>query len=109
MPEHNVEFYIPQSEIIPTTLRLMVDGKQVTYKRLPNNLGYDFRFNNGETEEEAIEMAKYLAQIMCDQSYDHGQEWRITSVELVDQKGRYAIPFKIGEVVRVLFRVRDSY
>lgn len=105
MSDHSVSFYIPSSEIIPTKLRLLVDGKHISYTRLSGQFGYDFEFNNGETEAEAVEMAEYLAKVMCYQSYDHGQEWRVTSVELVDQEKR----FKIGEIVRVLFRIRDSY
>lgn len=105
LSDHSVKFYIPGGEVIPTKLRLFVGEKYVSYIRLNDQFGYDFEFNNGETEAEAIELAKYLAQIMCDQSYDHGQEWRVISVELVNQEKR----FKIGEIVRVLFRIRDSY
>lgn len=108
----NVEFYIPQSQRIPTELRLKVDGKQVTYHRLypsgceyPGRFGYDFYFYSGETVEEAMDITKELAEIMCWQSYDHGSQWRITSMEPVQQNDRY----KIGEIIRVLFRVRDSY
>lgn len=105
MRDHSIVSYIPASEIIPTKLRLLVDGKLVSYSRLKDTFGYDFEFNNGETEDEAVGMAEYLAWVMCCQSYDHGQEWLVTSVELVDQEKR----FKIGEIVRVLFRIRDSY
>lgn len=101
----NVEFYIPKSQRIPTELRLKVDGKQVTYRRLQDAFGYDFCFYSGETVEEAMDITKELAEIMCAQSYDHGSEWRIVSMEPVQQCERY----KIGETIRVLFRVRDSY
>lgn len=105
MANHDVEFYIPDSEVVPTKLRLLVDGKHIPYTKLTNQFGYDFEFNNGETDAEAFELANYLAQIMCDQSYDHGSEWRVTSITLLEQSER----FKIGEIVRVLFRVKDSY
>ena len=101
----NVEFYIPKYQRIPTELRLKVDGKQVIYCRLQDAFGYNFYFYNGETVEEAMYIAKELADIMCWQSYDHGSQWCITSMEPVQQNDRY----KIGEIIRVLFRVRDSY
>ena len=64
----------------------MVDGRQVSYERVPDKFAYDFRFCCGETQEEAIATTKHLASIMCYQSYDHGQEWRVTAIEPVDQE-----------------------
>lgn len=83
----------------------MVDGRQVSYERIPDKFGYDFLYCCGETQDEAIAITKHLASIMCDQSYNHGQEWRVVSIEIVNQEERY----KIGEIVRVQFRIRDSY
>lgn len=100
----NIEFYIPKSETIPTRLVLKVDGEHVVYRRLHDQFGYDFEFL-GITEERAVEITKHLASIMCSQSYDHGSEWRVVSIEPVEQEERY----KIGPIIRVLFRVRDIY
>lgn len=100
----SIEFYIPKSEAIPTRLRLKVDGIDVYYGRVPDQFGYDFEFF-GEAKERAMEITKKLAAIMCSQSYDHGSEWRVVSIGPVEQDERY----KCSEIVRVLFRVRDSY
>lgn len=100
----NVEFYIPKSETIPTKLVLRVDGEPVYYCRLHDQFGYDFEYL-GITEEKAIEITKHLASIMCSQSYDHGSEWRVVSIDPVEQEERY----KVGPIIRVLFRVRDSW
>ena len=100
----NVEFYKMKSEKIPTKLRLLVDGEQVDYWPVDGKFAYDFEFTV-TNEEESLEIAKELAQIMCDQSYDHGQSWRVTGISIVEQDERYAI----GTIVRVNFRIRDSH
>ena len=100
----NVEFYIPKSETIPTRLVLKADGEHVIYRRLHDQLGYDFEYLD-ITEEKAVEITKQLASIMCSQSYDHGSEWRVVSIAPVEQEERY----RIGPIIRVLFRVRDSW
>ena len=99
-----IEFYIPKHEKIPTSLRLSVDGKQVRYKRVNDIFAYDFHFFN-HTEEESLEIAKEIARVMCDQSYDHGQSWRVTDVSIIKQEERYAV----GVIVRIKFRIRDSW
>ena len=100
----NVEFYIPKSQIIPTRLVLRVDGEQVIYRRLHDQFGYDFEYLN-IAEERAADITKQLASIMCSQSYDHGSEWRVVSIAPIEQEERY----KIGPIIRVLFRVRDIW
>ena len=99
-----IEFYIPKSEKIPTRLRLKVDGVNVYYQRLHDQFGYDFEFFD-ITEEKAMEITKHLASVMSDQSYDHGSEWRVVSISPVEQDDRY----KIGPIIRVLFRVKDIW
>ena len=99
----DVQFYFPGYEIVPTKLRLMVDGKYVTYERLEDGIVYDFYFTD-VTDEEAVAIATKIADIMESQSYDHGSEWRRTYIEIVKQSDRY----KIGPIVRVAFRVRDA-
>lgn len=99
-----IEFYIPKNEKIPTSLRLDVDGKQVKYNRVKDIFAYDFHFFK-HTEEKALEVAKEIAEVMCYQSYDHGQSWRVTDISIIKQEERYAV----GVIVRVEFRIRDSW
>ncbi len=37
--------------------------------------------------------------------YDHGQSWRVTDISIIKQEERYAV----GVIVRVEFRIRDSW
>ena len=101
----NIQFYIPKSQTIPTQLRVLVDGHHVYYDPVPDGFGYDFQFFSNETEEEAMKIVDELASIMCSQSYDHGSQWRVVSKEVVQQEERY----RCGVIIRVMFRVRDSY
>ena len=100
----NIKFFVPKEEVIPTRLRLMVDGKQVDYKIVDNEFAYDFQFYDTE-EKECLMIAEELAQIMSFQSEDHGQSWRVTDISIVEQEEKYAV----GTIVRVSFRIRDSY
>jgi len=99
-----IEFYVPKSEKVPTQLRLYVDGHYVRYNRLDNALGYDFMFLSEVNADEAIALTKEIAAVMCNQSYDHGVQWRVVSMEVLEQEERY----KIGEIIRVIFRARDA-
>lgn len=56
----NIKFYVPKEEVIPTRLRLMVDGKQVDYKRVDNELAYDFQFYDTEAALEFTKTKKEL-------------------------------------------------
>lgn len=100
----NIKFFVPKEEVIPTRLRLMVDGKHVDYKIVDNEFAYDFQFYDTE-EKECLMIAEELAQIMSFQSEDHGQSWRVTDISIVEQEEKYAV----GTIVRVSFRIRDSY
>jgi hypothetical protein len=100
----NIKFYAPKEEVIPTRLRLMVDGKQVDYKRVDNEFAYDFQFYDTEVNE-CFEIAREISKIMCSQSNDHGARWVVTDISLVEQEERYSV----GVIVRVDFRIRDSY
>lgn len=101
----DIKFFIPNGLKIPTTLCLIMDGEYIYYRRLHDAFGYDFEFCTDQSDESAIEKAKKIAEIMSSQSYDHGSEWRITSVEIVPQEDRY----KIAPIVRVMFRIKDTY
>jgi hypothetical protein len=104
----NIEFYIPKSEIIPTRLLLKVDGKQVNYEKAKGCFGYDFEFFNNETLEEAMDITKEIASIMSSQSYDHGAEWSVVSIEPIKPKmgPRYNI---MDHTIRVTFRWKDMW
>lgn len=106
-----IEFYIPEREIIPTKLRLIIEkdeGKDITvyYERLEESFGYNFELYDITSEDEAKEIISQIAEIMCNQSYDHGQEWRVENIEKLScdinnfiSKAEY----------NVLFRIRDMY
>lgn len=101
----DIKFYIPKSQTVPTQLRVVADGHHVYYDKVPDGFGYDFQFFGGVTEEEASKIVDEIVSIMCNQSYDHGSEWRVDSKEVVKQEERYYC----GPIIRVMFRVRDSY
>ncbi len=101
--EKKIKFYIPEVEKIPTKLRLKVNGKDVFYERVNGKFAYDFSFFDHELNE-AMNITKEIAIIMCDQSYDHGASWKIISIEEVKQEERYCI----GYIIRVNFRMRDA-
>lgn len=99
-----VKFYIPKDETIPTRLRLKVDERDVYYERAKDKFAYDFQFFETE-KEDCLKIAEELAQIMSFQSEDHGKSWRVTDISIVEQEEKYAV----GTIVRVSFRIRDSY
>ena len=89
---------------IPTQLCLKVDGTKVFYKRLSESFGYEFTiYHCGE--ETAIDIVKEIVSVMERQSYDHGQEWQRTKIEIISKDREVYEPC----VVRVYFRIRDSY
>jgi hypothetical protein len=99
-----IEVVRNKNEVIPTRMVIRVDGVDVIYNPLPDKFGYNFCMPSIKDEKKAIEIAEGIASVMENQSYDHGAQWRRTSVEVVPQQERY----KIGTIVRVLFRVRDA-
>ena len=98
----NIKFYIPNSETVPTDLRLYVDDVYVVYERTVG--GYSFRILLDD-EEKAMKVAKQIVKRMEYESYDHGASWRTVSLEVVPQEDRY----KVGTVIQYKYRVRDSY
>lgn len=103
---NNIEFYIPQDQKIPTKLRLKKDNIHIYYERCSDKFGYEFEIYESSSEEEALELIVEIAQIMCEQSYDNYQEWRIVSIDKIEYKikeyGNY------GKWI-VEFRIKDSY
>lgn len=97
----DIKFYVPKDEIIPTQLRLEVDGKIVVYNRVSDKFAYDFEVYHA-TREEAEEIVNQIVRKMCYQSYDHGAEWRVINKEILYHS--YA-----SYTIRVHFRIKDCY
>ena len=99
-----IEFYISKPEIIPTRLRVKVDGEiDVYYARLPEAFGFKFEFfkHQGVTLEMATDITDEIVRKMESQSYDHGAQWRECGVrEVVNDEWDLSIT--------VYFRVRDA-
>lgn len=89
--------------IIPTQLCLKVDDAKVFYKRLSKSFGYEFEIY--DSDENAMQIVKEIVSIMESQSYDHGSEWRHTKIETISKDREIYEPC----VVRVYFRIKDSY
>lgn len=99
-----IDFYIPEDQSIPTTLRLKVDDKfDVYYRRLEDDFGFEFGFF--KTQSVDLDMATAITDEivskMVSQSYDHGAQWR----ECGDRKIRNE-DFDLS--ITVFFRVRDT-
>ena len=98
----DIKFYCPSDEIIPTRLRLEVDGngnnrKQIHYESVKGEFAYDFTFY-GFTEDEAYEAARVIGDLMESQSEDHGASWRVVDIKPVGTT-----------TIRIRFRWKDSY
>lgn len=98
----DIKFYCPSDELIPTTLRLEVDGngdngKQIHYSKAIGDFAYDFTFY-GFTEDEAYETAKIIGDLMEKQSEDDGMCWRVVEIK----------PHGLT-TIRIRFRIKDSY
>lgn len=103
----NIKFYIPEDQTIPTRLRLKKDKVHIYYQRLNNKFGYEFELYEIDDKEQGEEIVKEIADIMCVQSYDHGQEWRTVNIECVEFNDNDFLG-KNGKW-QVEFRIRDSY
>lgn len=88
---------------IPTQLCLKVDDAKVFYKRLSESFGYEFEIY--DSNENAMQIVKEIVSIMESQSYDHGSEWRHTKIETISKDREIYEPY----VIRVYFRIKDSY
>lgn len=99
-----IEFYKPSDEYIPTRLRLKVDGTiDVYYKQVHDSFAYDFEFYNCPEGKES-EILDRIVSLLCNQSYDHGSEWREIRRELLPPKQLFD-----NEYYRVYFQRMDSY
>lgn len=99
-----IKFYTPKDEMIPTQLRVKVDGEiDVYYDRVPNEFGWKFEFfkHQGVSLELATAITDEIVSKMISQSYDHGAQWRECGVrEVVNDEWDLSIT--------VFFRVRDA-
>lgn len=102
--KNKFEFYIPEDEVIPTRLRLKNDKVHIYYKRLNDVFGYEFELYELDSEEQGDEIIKEIASIMCSQSYDHGQKWRVISIDCIEfnddswgKSGKWQVEFKIKD------------
>ena len=103
---NEIKFYIPEDQVIPTKLRLKKGKVHIYYKRLNDKFGYEFELYELDNKEQAEEIVKEIANIMCNQSYDHGQEWRVVSIDCIEFNDNNWS--KSGKW-QVEFRIRDSY
>ena len=98
----DIKFYCPSDEIIPTRLRLKVDGnesngKQIHYERAKDEFAYDFTFH-GFTEDEAFKTIKIIGDLMESQSEANGAAWRVVEIKQM-----------AFTTIRIRFRWKDSY
>ena len=84
-----IKFYIPESQVIPTQLRLTVDDK------------YNFY---GEAKEHYREIMDEIVRKMIWQSHDHDARWCEIGREIVSDSNEWWKELTI----KVSFRVRDA-
>lgn len=104
--DKKIEFYIPESETIPTKLRLKKDNIQIIYEKFTDDFAYEFNIYELNSEQEGKELVEEIANQMCLQSYDHGQEWKVANIEMKECEINNFI--KHGTWI-VKFRIKDSY
>ena len=94
-----------KNEQVMTKLICDVDGVEVTYTKLPDSFAYGMSVLDNVSFENALIAVEQLVRVMEHQSYDHGAEWRHTSIESLPKDERYSIYHDF--VVR--FRMKDSF
>lgn len=103
----NIKFYMPEDQLIPTRLRLKKGKVHIYYERLYDKFGYEFELYELDNEEQGEKIVREIADMMCVQSYDHGQEWRIVNIKCVEFNDNGFLG-KNGKW-QAEFRIRDSY
>ncbi|MGF7011959.1 hypothetical protein M2146_002513 [Lachnospiraceae bacterium PF1-22] len=97
------------NEKVQTGLVVEVDGVRINYMKREDVFAYVFTVFVGDREAISLEKARELVlkvvEEMESQSYDHGAEWRRTSIVMdISKLERY------GECSFIVnFRVRDAY
>lgn len=94
-----------KNEQVMTKLICDVDGVEVTYTRLLDSFAYHMSVLDNVPFANALKAVEQLVQVMEHQSYDHGAEWRRTSIESLPKDERYSISHDFV----VHFRMKDSY
>lgn len=100
----DIKFYVPESETIPTNLRLYVDDVYMWYERIDG--GFRFHINTLD-ENEALELAKIVIDKMRyehDES-EHGVSWQTVSLDIIPKENI----FQIYTIIEWKYHVRDSY
>lgn len=102
----NIKPYKVEHETIPTKLRLMVEDTDITINYYRSDKGWEFSIYNITSAEQAQAIIDQITSMMCAQSYDHGQEWRVS--EVIQNRCEINNLFKVAEFT-VVFRIKDSY
>lgn len=92
-PVDEIEFYIPQNEIVPTRLRLRIDDKYVEYKQ-DTSTSFVFNFYNEWTQEEAEYAIKRIAKVIERQSDNGYTKFELFDLELCGLTS-YRVKFRI--------------
>lgn len=103
----DIKPYTIEHEVIPTKLRLKVTDTNIIINYNRTAEGYwEFDLYEITSEEQAQALIEQIASMMCNQSYDHGQEWRTERIDKVRCEINNFI--KHAEYI-VKFRIKDSY
>lgn len=103
----DIKPYLVEHETIPTKLRLMVEDSDITINYFKTADGaWEFDLYDITSEEQAQAIIEQVANMMCIQSYDHGQEWRTERIDKISCEINNFI--KRAEYI-VKFRIKDSY
>lgn len=108
-----IEFYTPEWEMIPTTLRLNITELKnhpplkATYEQYPDEFAYKLTVYHALLEQPDTfkicnDIADKFISILQSQSYDHGASWRLTDKIILSDSDEYSTKFKLS------FRVRDA-
>jgi len=94
---------------IETNLSIKIDNVNVSYGEIPSaifdneykdeELVYYIQTSNQEKHEELVDK---IINLLKNQSYDHGSEWRKTRKDIIKSD-------KYSQLSLVAFRIKDSY
>lgn len=94
-----------ENKRVMTDLVCDVDGVRVSYSQIHDAFAYRMQVFHDVPMETAMKAVDQIVSAMEAQSYDHGAEWRRTSIEVVPKTDEYSI----YQDFIVHFRMRDSY